>query len=301
MREQIIDAIFARMRTDSDLFFLNADMGINLVERFSEAFPDRYANVGIAEQNMISISAGLANLGYRPIAYTISNFLIHRCLEQLRNDVALHSYPIILIGTSTGFDNAPLGPTHHIVDDWGVLKAIPGIDIYCPSSVTFASNMIDGILSNGRPAYIRVPKGMHKEPASIEPMFKFHGSVPDVLLVSYGNPAQSCIELHRRNSEISVLVLNQLKPLNEEKLIEYLISHKRIVIVEDHFPIAGLYGSLCEIAARHSLKNKIESIAPNDYVFEVGRTSEYFMKRFYMDTESLLSITRTSRRGNSQP
>ena len=159
MRGRKIDTIFAQMKTNPDVFFLTADMGISLVEKFGEEYPDRYTNVGIAEQNLIGVSAGLANLGYRPFAYTISNFVIHRCFEQIRNDIGLHGYPITLLGTSTGYDNAPLGPTHHIIDEWGILKSVPGIDIYCPSSLSYAAKLVERILHAGRPAYVRIPKG----------------------------------------------------------------------------------------------------------------------------------------------
>ena len=124
MRGRIIDTIFEKMHCNQDLFFLTADMGINLVEKFEEKFPSRYLNVGISEQNLVAVSAGLCNLGYKPFAYTISNFAVHRCLEQIRNDVILHNYPVAILGTSAGFDNAPLGPTHHVIDDWGALKKL---------------------------------------------------------------------------------------------------------------------------------------------------------------------------------
>ena len=291
MRGQIISSIFERMRANPDIFFLNADMGINLVEKFGEAYPERYANVGIAEQNLISISAGLANLGYRPFAYTISNFLIHRCFEQIRNDIGIHDYPITLLGTSTGYDNSPLGPTHHIVDEWGVLKSIPGIDIYCPSSVTYAAKLVDRILQAGRPAYVRIPKGGHAEPASDEHVVKLPGVADDVLLVSYGNPAQACLEARCRDPRLSVLVVNRLHALDEESLAEMLATHRRIVVVEDHFPQAGLYGSLCEFAARHPLRGRLESVAPNDYTFDVGSSPDYFFRKFGMDVPSLLKLT----------
>jgi len=286
-----MDAIFERMGVNPNIFFLNADMGINLVEKFGEAYPERYANVGIAEQNMISISAGLANLGYQPFAYTISNFIIHRCFEQIRNDIGLHHYPITLLGTSTGYDNAPLGPTHHIVDEWGVLKSIPGIDIYCPSSVTYATRLVDRILEAGRPAYVRIPKGGHTEPASDEHMVKLPGETDDVLLVSYGNPAQVCLEARCRDPRLSVLVVNRLHPLDEGILAEALTPHRRIVVVEDHFPVTGLYGSLCEFAARHRLGGQLESVAPIDYMFDVGLSPEYFYKKLGMDAYGLLKLT----------
>lgn len=291
MRGLIIDAIFERMRTNPDIFFLNADMGINLVEKFGQTYPERYANVGIAEQNLVSISAGLANVGYRPFAYTISNFLIHRCFEQIRNDIGMHDYPITLLGTSTGFDNSPLGPTHHIVDEWGVLKSIPGIDIYCPSSVTYAAKLVDRILQAGRPAYVRIPKGEYAEPTSDEHMVMLPGEVQGVLLVSYGSPAQICLEARRRDPRLSVLIVNRLQPLDEESLAVGLAPYRRIVVVEDHFPRGGLYGSLCEFAARHTMRGRLESIAPTDYTFEVGSSPNYFFRKFGMDVPALLKLT----------
>jgi transketolase len=278
------------MKTNPDVYFLNADMGINLVERFEEAYPERYANVGIAEQNLIGISAGLANLGYRPFAYTISNFLIHRCLEQIRNDICLHNYPVTLIGTSTGYDNAPLGPTHHILDDWGVLKSFPGIDIYCPSSVAYAASLLDSVLEARRPAYIRVPKGGSVEPNSDAHLVKLNGNSDNTLLVSYGNLAQSCLEVQRLDPRISVLVVNRLRPLDEQVLYEAMIPHKRIVVVEDHFPQSGLYGTLCEFFLRGRLNGRLESIGPHGYSFEVGSTADHFHKELGVDAASLLKF-----------
>lgn len=283
MRGQIIDSIFAVMETNPDVFFLTADMGINLVEKFGEKYPDRYSNVGIAEQNLIGVSAGLTNLGYRPFAYTISNFAIHRCFEQIRNDICIHNYPVTILGTSTGYDNAPLGPTHHIIDEWGTLKSIPGIDIYCPSSVSYAAKIVERIIQAGRPAYVRIPKGGHKEPASEEHMVKLVGENEDVLLVSYGNPAQACIEARARDPRISVLIVNRLHPLDENELSVALGPHKRIFVVEDHFPQSGLYGSLCEFIASNPVQGRIESLAPRGYTFEVGTSSDYFYKKYSID------------------
>jgi transketolase len=289
MRGQIIDSIFAVMETNPDVFFLTADMGINLVEKFGEKYPDRYSNVGIAEQNLIGVSAGLTNLGYRPFAYTISNFAIHRCFEQIRNDICIHNYPVTILGTSTGYDNAPLGPTHHIIDEWGTLKSIPGIDIYCPSSVSYAAKVIEKIIQAGRPAYVRIPKGGHKNPASEEHMVKLPGEIDDVLLVSYGNPAQACIEVRNLDPRISVLVINRLRPLDENQLSVALGPHKRIIVVEDHFPQSGLYGSLCEFIASNPVRGRIESLAPRGYTFEVGTSSDYFYKKYNIDVCGIIN------------
>jgi transketolase len=289
VRGQIIDAIFAEMEHNDDIYFLTADMGINLVEKFGEKFPDRYANVGIAEQNLIGVGAGLANLGYRPFAYTISNFVIHRCLEQIRNDIGIHRYPITLLGTSTGFDNAPLGPTHHIIDEWGSLQSLPEIDIYCPSSVTYASTLVQTVLSEARPAYIRIPKGEHREPDSKEHMVHLAGNHGGTALISYGNPLQACLQARDTNPELGVIAINRLRPLPDAVLKDALSQYGTAIVVEDHFPNSGLYGSLCEFVNRHQIPIRLFPLAPTDYTFDVGTSPEYFSKKFGLDADGVLN------------
>lgn len=288
MRGQIIDAIFDEMERNDDIFFLTADMGINLVEKFEEKYPDRYANVGIAEQNLIGVAAGLANLGYRPFAYTISNFVIHRCLEQIRNDIGLHQYPITLLGTSTGYDNSPLGPTHHIIDEWGTLQSLPDIDIYCPSSVTYASTLVRTVLEGARPAYIRIPKGGHQDPSSEEHLVHLPGVENGTVLISYGGPAQSCLKARESNPELGLLVVNRLRPLQDAVLARALRRYRNAIVVEDHFASSGLYGSLCEFVNRHQIPIRLETLAPTTYVFDVGTTPEYFSTKFGLDSEGIL-------------
>jgi transketolase len=289
MRGQIIDTLFDRMSDNPDIFFLSADMGINLIEKIEQKFPDRFLNVGIAEQNMVGVSAGLANLGFRPFAYTISNFAVHRCFEQIRNDIGIHDYPVVLLGTSTGYDNAPLGPTHHIIDDWGALKVIPEIDIYCPSSVSYAGFLVDHLLATGRPAYVRIPKGAYKKPDSTDHFVLLPGRREDTLLVSYGGPVQDCLAAQEREPDLAVLAVNRLRPLDADKLAAALMRYRRIIVVEDHFASSGLYGSLCELAASHRLTARLESLAPRDYTLDVGTSNGYFHRKFGFDVDGILA------------
>lgn len=290
MRTQIFDAMHRRMAVDPRLFLVIGDMGINLVERFGESYPDRFVNVGIAEQNMIGVCAGLFNVGYRPVAYTICNFAVHRCFEQIRNEIGIHKYPVVVLGISTGFDNAPLGPTHHMVDDWGALRAIHGIEVHCPSSKTYAAHILDDVLDRGVSAYIRIPKGEFTEPDSRDAVVHMPGSVHDTLLVTYGGIAQAAIRAQRMNSRLSVMVVNQLRPLDQAQLGAIWSSYARLVVVEDHFAETGLFASVCEIVATQRLDVSIESRAPCRYTMEVGCGPEYFWKRLGADPESLARI-----------
>lgn len=288
MRGKIFDRLFERMAEDPDVFFLTADMGINLVERIRDAYPDRYANVGIAEQNLIGVSAGLCNAGYRPFAYTISNFLIHRCFEQIRDDVAIHGYPVVLLGTTSGFDNAPLGPTHHAIDDWGALRTIPNIDIYAPSCAEYATGVVDRLLDEGRPAFVRIAKGAPSLPAPAADTMLFPAARPETLLVSYGSMVQECMAVREARDDVSVLAVNRLRPLDEDAVLDAVAGHDRIIVVEDHFPHTGLYGVLCQLWVERGVATRIESRAPAlDYTLAVGASSDYFHRKFGMDSASI--------------
>jgi len=288
VRNLIIKKIFDEMSVNKDIFFLTADMGINLVEPIQEKFPDRFLNVGIAEQNLIGVSAGLANLGYRPFAYTISNFLIHRCLEQIRNDVSLHDYPVTLIGTSTGFDNAPLGPTHHITDDWGMLKGFANFQVFCPSSRAFAESLVSRVLADSKPTYVRVPKGNPVEPDSVEDVISIGSGNSEVVLVTYGSLAQECLTVKETNPEISLIILNRIHPLDEKLLANKLQAHKVAFCVEDHSSTSGLFSSLCEVVVRNQLNIDVLPFGPTRSTFEVGGTADYYHRIFDLNSDSLV-------------
>ena len=216
---------------------------------------------------------GLANAGYHPVAYTIGNFLIQRCLEQVRDEIGLHRYPIVLLGTGTGFETVPLGPTHHIVDDWGTLRAIPGIEIHCPSSVAYAEGLLDDVMDRKVAAYIRVPKGEYVKPASSEPVVYLPGEQSGVLLATYGGPAQACLQAQEKSPGLSVMVFNRLRPIDDEAIAAIWSHYDRLVIVEDHAAETGLYSSACQIVAKHRLSLVIESLCAHRVLFRRGQES----------------------------
>lgn len=275
------------MLRDPSVFLVIADMGINLVERFAETFPDRFVNVGIAEQNMIGVCAGLANCGYRPVAYTISNFAVHRCFEQIRNDVAIHRTPVVMLGIGTGYDNAALGPTHHIIDDWGCIRSFPGLEIHSPSSCAYAGPLVDDLIDRGVSAYVRIPKNESRYSESAEPIVYLPGTKPGSLICTYGGLAPVAVEASRLNPSISVLVVNRLRPLADDALVPLLANHRRTVVLEDHFAETGLFSSICQVSVQHGLPLAIESRAPVDYSLTVGTSQGFFLRSFRGDSASL--------------
>lgn len=290
MREQIFNALYAKMAQDPSLFFLTADVGINLVERIADTYPKRFINVGIAEQNMIGVAAGLANCGHRPVCYTISIFCIERCLEQIRDEVALHKYPVIILGSTVGYDNNTLGATHQMVDDWGCLRAVNGLEVHCPTSLAYAKAVFDDLYERRAAAYVRIPKGSFPRPDSPDPIVHLPGAESSVLLCSYGGPAQACLQAQQRDPRLSVMVFNKLRPVDDQFVAEQLSRYERVIVVEDHFAETGLYSTICQVVAGNRLALALESRAPKEYYFDVGNSQEYFWKKFGGDADSLAQV-----------
>jgi transketolase len=287
MRGAILDTLFAAMATDERIFFLTADMGINLVERFEQAYTARFLNVGIAEQNLIGVASGLVNAGFRPFAYTISNFLIHRAFEQIRNDIILHQYPVVLLGTSAGWDNAPLGPTHHIIDDWGSLAALGGpMDIYCPCSKNYAASLVPRLLDEARPAYVRIAKSAAMDPAPEDDLIHLPGS-GSTLLIAYGTTAATALEARKHDPALGVLLFQKLAPCDSLPLERVISRYQRAVVIEDHFPHSGLYAVLCRLAMNNAWRIALDSAAPQQYSLSVSPTDSGYFRRFGMTAASL--------------
>ena len=283
MRNVFFELLKNRMRTDENLFLVVADMGMGLIDPFQQEFPDRFINVGIAEQNMAGICAGLCNTGFRPLCYTISNFLVERCFEQLRNDVCLHDYPVTFIGTSTGFDNGNLGPTHHIVDDVGCVKGLPNLRIYSPSTVTAMRMAYEDIMQESKPAYLRIGKGAYDLKINSQDLNHFVTEHPasDILVITHGNILENIVKGLEGVTSASIFCLNRLKPLPTAQLESLFKRFPTIVVVEDQFVSSGLYNSLCQFAIESGLvSSKLLSLGPRDCYEDRAGDKNYFSEKY---------------------
>ena len=269
MRNIFLNDLHEKMAIDKNIFFLTADMGINLVEKFESSYPNRYLNVGIAEQNLIGVASGLAKIGFTPYVYTISNFLVHRCLEQIRNDVVLHDLPVKLIGTSTGYDNGPLGPTHHMLEDWGVINCLQNIDVYTPYNKQTSKQILIEISNSKKPAYVRIPKGEGVEVKNTH--------LSDTLIVSYGSALPLAIEVSEQK-KCEIFPVLQMNKYAIELEFSKLSNYEEIIVIEDHFSNCGLYSILSQILLENKWSGKLRSIAPKNYSLKVGNKLEDFLE-----------------------
>lgn len=264
------------MRDDENIFFLMGDTGFNLVEPLFNEFPDRTMNVGVAEQNLIGIAAGLSNVGFKPVCYAISNFLVHRCLEQIRNDLCLHDYPATLVGTSSGLDNGALWATHYIIDDIACLKSLPNVTIYSPSSIESINKISEEAMKLPHPSYIRITKSSFSEGKAIDSINRYvlKNDESDVLIISHGRMVKNSLEASKLLPKFSIFAMDKIKPIDEKVLENIITSYNKIVIIEDNLR-SGLYNSVCQFVFDKGLQDtNLYSISvKEDFGNDIGDTS----------------------------
>lgn len=158
MRKQLCDALVARSRRP-DMVFLTGDLGFMALEPLQDAMNDRFINAGVAEQNMVSVAAAMAREGLDAWVYSIAPFCYARPFEQIRNDVAFHNLPVKLIGNGGGYGYGVMGPTHHAIEDYGVLLSLPNMSAFIPAFDEDVEAVLDRAGGAQKPAYIRLGRG----------------------------------------------------------------------------------------------------------------------------------------------
>lgn len=148
-----------------EFVFLTGDLGFLALEPLRDALGSRFINAGVAEQNMVSVAAGMAKLGLRPWTYSIAPFLYARPFEQIRNDVCLHDLPVVLVGNGGGYAYGVMGPTHHGIEDYGVLLCLPNLRVFVPAFNADVPALVERIFCWPHPAYLRLGAG--EEPADL--------------------------------------------------------------------------------------------------------------------------------------
>jgi len=216
---------------DDRLVLLTGDIGNRLFDKFKEVAPKRFYNCGIAEGNMMSVAAGLALSGLRPVVYTITPFLTTRCFEQIRVDVCYHKAPVIIIGTGSGLSYASLGPTHHSLEDIAILRTLPEMTVIAPSDSNELRLAFREALSLDTPVYIRIGKKGEPEIHKYLNQLNIGESIilkkgNDVSLICSGTILSEAIEagkiLDEKGISVEVVSMHTIKPIDKKYLAKQL-------------------------------------------------------------------------------
>jgi transketolase len=231
-----------------DLVFLTADVGYMAVEGIAEAYGERFVNVGIAEQNMVSVAAGLAREGHLPWVYGIAPFVTFRPYEQIRTDVCLHRLPVKLVGNGGGYGYGIMGPTHHAVEDVGALRVLPNLRIYLPLTAADVPQVVEMMAADPLPNYLRLnaPAHIPGDTAPFAPWRRIKRGRKCVV-IGMGPVIGNLYDLDDQSLLDELEIWNVgLFPLEEipADLVASIAEKQRVVVIEEHYGACGLTEAL---------------------------------------------------------
>lgn len=259
MRNAFVEQLCELAETDDSLVLLCGDLGFSVLEKFSERFPDRYYNVGIAEQNMLGLAAGLAMTGKTVVTYSIANFGTVRSLEQLRNDVCYHDRSVICVSVGTGAAYGSQGYTHHGIEDLGFLKMLPNIEVASPGDAHEVRWALKHLVQRRRPGALRLGRGgeplVHPSPvAHNQPVtaITVRPGGTDVRFVSTGAILSEVMKaaevLAEEGLDAGVVSVPLVTALDAAAASTIIHGTKLVFTVEEHLATGGLGGTIAEFA-----------------------------------------------------
>jgi transketolase len=296
MRAQFLDQIFKIAETDDRLVFMTADLGFGVVEKFAERFPDKFINVGVAEQAMIASATGLAEAGMIPYCYSIATFSSLRALEFTRNGPIAHGLPVKVVGVGAGMDYGFDGLTHFAIDDVSALRPYPGFLIWAPADAEEVTEDLEEIHNDPRPAYIRLlrrgiksnNRRLHTNPIADS----------KIVILSLG-------EAHTLGSKIATDIQNNGIPVDQisvtriddrtlNQMVNLLQKVDICVTVENHLITGGLGSLVCEAVATSGYGIKVIRVGVEELPISEYGDAEYLEKRFMTNTGQVVEqITRS--------
>ncbi len=298
MRNAFADEIVKIAKDDERFLLLVGDIGNRLFNPYKEQFLDRFFNCGIAETNMLSVAAGLALEGHRPVAYTITPFITTRCIEQIRVDICYHKAPVVIVGVGAGLSYANNGPTHHSLEDIALLRALPDMCVLCPADAIEVREALREAVNYNGPVYLRLGKKnepvIHKEPFNFsigQPLTIQNGS--DICILSTGNILPVALDAAKTltNKGISVHVesVHTVKPRNEDFLSKIFASYSHVVTIEEHGKIGGFGASVAEwLCEQRDVKGRLCILGTPDKFLHKAGSQDFARDVFGLSPEKVV-------------
>jgi transketolase len=288
MRNTCVNAILECCINNKNIFVISGDAGLGVFDEFQKLFPYRFLNLGVAEQNMISFSAGLCMAGFKVYVYNIIPFVLYRCYEQVRNDICYQKLPVVLIGIGSGVTYAPQGMTHYSTEDIGLAQTLPNLTVFSPSDPIEAKLAAQYSLTAREPVYIRLAK--RGEP-KIHENDEFDITKPQVIkkgsniaIVFHGSASIEAINAYNYLSKKGIFPMlvsvPMVQPLNKKTIIDLFMEMDHVVSVEEHYINCGLGDILSQLHREYNLNWKLTTLGiPFRFIHEIKDTThmrEYF-------------------------
>ena len=280
MRDIFFDSLYEEARKNKDIIVISADMGAPALDKFRRDFKSRFINVGIAEENMVTIAAGLALAGKKVFIYAIMPFVTSRCYEMIKVDLSLMNLPVTVVGVGAGFSYDDSGPTHHSTDDIAIMRTLPNMTVLSPSDIFSTARFARAVCGMAGPSYVRLDREVlpviYKKDDDFSSGLSSLKTGGDLIIIATGNMVHIALEaarkLAREHSLIcGVIDLYRVKPINSELLLKNIKGVKRVVTLEEHLISGGLGSAIAETLADNGSKAALKRLAvPDKYYYAYG-------------------------------
>lgn len=285
-RQAICDTLLNAAKTDKDIVVLCSDSrGSASLTKFADTYPEQFVEMGIAEQDLVSVAAGLASCGKKAFAASPACFLSTRSYEQAKIDCAYSNTNVTLIGISGGVSYGALGMSHHSAQDIAAMSAIPNMRVYLPSDRFQTAKLIEALLQDKKPAYLRVGRNPVEDVYTAEncPFTMDKATVltegSDVAIIACGEmvrPALDAAELLKvQGISATVVDMYCVKPLDTEAVIKAASGAKAVLTVEEHAPFGGLGSMVAQVVGEHCPR-KVKNLSLPDAPVITGTSKEVF-------------------------
>lgn len=297
MRDTFVKTLIELAREDKNIELITGDLGFGVLKPFWEQCPDQFTNVGIAEQNMTTVAAGMALTGKTVFTYSIGNFPTLRCLEQIRNDCAYHNANVKIVCIGGGFVYGALGMSHQATEDLAVLRSLPGVVVMAPADFVEAEECTRALAKYSGTAYLRLGRGGEKRIHEKIENFQIGKAIKvndgkRVVIFSTGAIFEEVEEarkiLNRTGYEPAVYTFPTVKPIDKETIEAAAEEFELIVTCEEHNLAAGFGSAVAEVLAEmRDKKAVLLRIALNDeYAVRVG-DQKYLRRQYGIDAKTI--------------
>lgn len=295
-RESFGKALAELGKKNKDVVVLTADLaGATKTSLFEKEFPERFINVGIAEQNMMGIASGLATCGKIPFTSTFAMFAAGRAYDQIRNGIAYPNLNVKICATHSGITVGEDGATHQMLEDLSLMRTIPNMTVLCTSDDTQTKWAVNEIANIEGPVYLRLARVAtpviydENEKFEIGKMVQIGDGI-DATIFATGVMVSEAIkakqELEKENIHIRVIDVHTIKPIDKQMIIKCANETKKIITIEDHSIIGGLGSSICEVLSEEC-PSKVIRMGIQDRFGKSG-TAEQLIKYFKIGYEAIM-------------
>ena len=303
MRDRFARTLYELAKKDATVCIVVADISpAGSMAPFRNEFPNRFINVGVAEQAMIGLCAGLALRGCRSFAYTIATFAIYRCFEMVRDDLCYQKLPVTVVGIGGGVAYSTLGGTHHAQEDVALMSALPNMTVLAPCDPLETEAATWATAEIGGPVYFRLGKAG-------EPVLTEHATDPfvfgrlrylqrgrDICILSYGPIMKMALEvaagLEAAGQTVSVASVHTLKPLDRAGIAAAMKSHRRVLVIEEHSERGGLAAQVREVGWDTRATCALQTFSLRDEFIHVFGSHAQLLAAHGLEKDAILEAVR---------